>query len=122
VPQIILGYRVTVKPNDTTAESTFVSDIVAAGAAATTVHYPTLYRAIAISVAIKNQDGTNPCTFSVNGQPAVSLSAGADQNINGQNIVSVQVTPGAAGTVDLLAQVTPMYLSTEQQRFNRERG
>jgi len=122
VPQIILGYRVTVKPNDTTAESTFVSDIVAAGAGATTIHYPTLYRAIAISVAIKNQDGTNACTFSVNGQPAVSLSAGSDQNINGQNIVSVQVTPGAAGTVDLLAQVTPMYLSTEQQRFNRERG
>jgi len=122
VPQIIQGYRVTVKPNDTTAESTFVSDVIAAGAAATTIHYPTLYRAIAISVAIKNQDGTNACTFSVNGQPAVSLSAGSDQNINGQNIVSVQVTPGAAGTVDLLAQVTPMYLSTEQQRFNRERG
>jgi len=122
VPQIIQGYRVTVKPNDTTAESTFVSDIIAAGAGATTVHYPTLYRAIAISIAIKNQDGTNACTFSVNGQPAISLSAGADQNINGQNIVSVQVTPGAAGTVDILAQVTPMYLSTEQQRFNRESG
>ena len=122
MPQIILGYRVTVKPNDTTAESTFVSDIVAAGAGATTVHYPTLYRAIAISVAIKNQDAANTCTFSVNGQPAVTLSAGADQNINGQNIVSVQVTPGAAGTTDLLAQVTPMYLSTEQQRFSRERG
>jgi len=122
VPQIILGYRVTVKPNDTTAESTFVSDVVAAGAAATTVHYPTLYRAIAISVAIKNQDATNPCTFSVNGQPAITLGAGSDQNINGQNIVSVQVTPGAAGTCDLLAQVTPMYLSTEQARFNQERG
>jgi len=122
VPQIILGYRVTVKPNDTTAESTYVSDIVAAGAGATTIHYPTLYRAIAISVAIKNQDGTNACTFSVNGQPAVSLSAGADQNINGQNIVSVQVTPGAAGTTDILAQVTPMYLSTEQARFSRDSG
>ena len=109
MPQIIQGYRVTVKPNDTTAESTFVSDVVAAGAGA-------------ISVAIKNQDGTNPCTFSVNGQPAISLSAGADQNINGQNVVSVQVTPGAAGTTDLLAQVTPMYLSTEQARFNRDRG
>jgi len=120
--QIILGYRVTVKPNDTTAESTFVSDVVAAGAAATTVHYPTLYRAIAISIAIKNQDATNACTFSVNGQPAITLSAGADQNINGQNIVSVQVTPGAAGTCDLLAQVTPMYLSTEQARFNRDSG
>jgi|TARA_R110002051_G_C8519441_1_gene467706 hypothetical protein len=122
VPQIILGYRVTVKPNDTTAESTFVADIVAAGAGATTIHYPTLYRSIAISLAIKNQDATNPCTFSVNGQPAITLSAGADQNINGQNIVSVQVTPGAAGTCDLLAQVTPMYLSTEQARFNRDRG
>ena len=106
MPQIIQGYRVTVKPNDTTAESTFVSDVIAAGAGATTIHYPTLYRSIAISVAIKNQDAANACTFS----------------INGQNVVSVQVTPGAAGTVDLLAQVTPMYLSTEQARFNRDRG
>ena len=122
MPQIILGYRVTVKPNDTTAESTFVSDVVAAGAGATTIHYPTLYRSIAISVAIKNQDAANPCTFSVNGQPAISLSAGADQNINGQNVVSVQVTPGAAGSTDLLAQVTPMYLSTEQARFNLAGG
>jgi len=122
VPQIILGYRVTVKPNDTTAESTYVSDIVAAGAGATTIHYPTLYRAIAISIAIKNQDAANTCSFSVNGQPAVTLSAGSDQNINGQNIVSVQVTPGAAGTTDLLAQVTPMYLSTEAARFRTERG
>ena len=122
MPQIILGYRVTVKPNDTTAESTFVSDIIAAGAGATTIHYPTLYRAIAISIAIKNQDAANTCSFSVNGQPAVTLSAGSDQNINGQNIVSVQVTPGAAGTTDLLAQVTPMYLSTEAARFRTERG
>ena len=122
MPQIIQGYRVTVKPNDTTAESTYVSDVIAAGAGATTIHYPSLYRSIAISVAIKNQDAANPCTFSINGQPAISLSAGADQNINGQNVVSVQVTPGAAGTVDLLAQVTPMYLSTEQARFNLSGG
>jgi hypothetical protein len=122
MPQIIQGYRVTVKPNDTTAESTFVSDVVAGGAGATTIHYPTLYRSIAISVAIKNQDAANTCSFSVNGQPAITLSAGSDQNINGQNIVSVQVTPGAAGSTDLLAQVTPMYLSTEQARFNLARG
>jgi len=122
VPQIIQGYRVTVKPNDTTAESTFVSDVIAAGAGTTTVHYPTLYRAIAISIAIKNQDAANTCSFSINGQPAITLSSGSDQNINGQNIVSVQVTPGAAGTTDILAQVTPMYLSTEQARFARDRG
>ena len=122
MPQVIQGYRVTTKPSDTTAESTYVSDIVAAGAAATTVHYPTQYRSIAISVAIKNQDAANACTFSVNGQPAISLSAGADQNINNQSIVSVQVTPGAAGTVDLLAQVTPMYVTTEKERFDLARG
>ena len=122
MPQVIQGYRVTVKPSDTTAESTYVSDIVAAGAGATTIHYPTQYRSIAISVAIKNQDAANPCTFSVNGQPAISLSAGADQNINNQSIVSVQVTPGAAGTVDLLAQVTPMYITTEKTRFDLARG
>jgi len=122
MPQIIQGYRVTVKPNDTTAESTYVADVIAAGAGATTIHYPTLYRSVAISVAIKNQDAANTCSFSINGQPAITLSAGADQNINGQNVVSVQVTPGAAGTCDLLAQVTPMYLSTEQARFHRDRG
>ena len=122
MPQVIQGYLVTVKPSDTTAESTFVSDVIAAGAAATTIHYPILYRSMAISLAIKNQDATNTCTFSINGQPAITLGAGSDQNINNQNIVSVQVTPGAAGTTDLLAQVTPMYLSTEQARFQRARG
>jgi len=122
MPQMILGFEVRVKPNDPTAESTMVASSIAAGAAATTIHYPTEFRAIAISVAIKNQDGANPCTFSINRQPAITLSAGADQNINGQNIVSVQVTPGAAGSTDILAQVTPMYLSTEQARFNLARG
>tara|TARA_Y100000310_G_scaffold335000_1_gene416009 strand:+ start:1260 stop:1628 length:369 start_codon:yes stop_codon:yes gene_type:complete len=122
MPQVIQGYRVNVKPSDTTAESTYVSDTVVAGAAPTTVHYPTQYRSFAISAAIKNQDAANPCTFSINGQPAISLSAGADQNINNQSIVSIQVTPGAAGTCDILAQVTPIYLSTEQQRFNLASG
>ena len=122
MPQMILGFEVRVKPNDPTAESTMVASSIEAGAAATTIHYPTEFRAIAISVAIKNQDGANPCTFSINRQPAITLSAGADQNINGQNIVSVQVTPGAAGSTDILAQVTPMYLSTEQARFNLARG
>ena len=122
MPQVIQGYLVNVKPSDTTAESTYVSDIVAAGAVATTIHYPAQYRCYAVSVAIKNQDATNPCTFSVNGQPAITLSAGSDQNINNQSIVSIQVTPGAAGTTDILAQVTPIYLSTEAARFRAERG
>ena len=121
MPQVIQGYLVNVRPSDTTAESTMVADVIPAGTTATIV-YPAQYRSFAISAAIKNQDGTNACTFSVNGQPPISLSSGADQNINNQSIVSIQVTAGALGTCDILAQVTPIYLSTEQQRFNRERG
>jgi hypothetical protein len=114
LPQVIQGYQVNVKPSDTTAESTYVSDIVVAGAGATTIHYPSQYRCYAISAAIKNQDAANACTF--------SISAGSDQNINNQSIVSIQVTPGAAGTTDILAQVTPIYVSTEAQRFRTDRG
>ena len=121
MPQVIQGYLVNIKPSDPTAESTYVSDIVPA-ATTQTIHYPSQYRSYAISAAIKNQDGTNACTFSVNGQPAISLSAGADQNINNQSIVSIQVTSGAAGTCDILAQVSPIYVSTEAQRFRTDRG
>jgi len=121
MPQVIQGYLVNIKPSDTTAESTYVSDIVPA-ATTQTIHYPSQYRSYAISAAIKNQDTVNACTFSVNGQPAIALSAGADQNINNQSIVSIQVTAGAAGTCDILSQVSPIYVSTEAQRFRTERG
>ena len=121
MPQVIQGYLVNTKPSDTTAESTYVSDTVAAGTTQT-IHYPSQYRSFSISAAIKNQDGTNASSFSVNGQPSISLSSGADQNINNQSIVSITVTAGAAGTCDILAQVTPIYYTTEQRRFSADRG
>jgi len=121
MPQVIQGYLVNIKPADTTAESTYVADIIPAGTTQT-IHYPSQYRSYGISAAIKNQDAANACTFSVNGQPAISLSAGADQNINNQSIVSIEVTAGAAGTCDILSQVTPIYTSTESQRFRTSEG
>lgn len=121
MPQVVQGYLVNTKPSDTTAESTYVSDVIPA-ATTQTIHYPAQYRSFAISAAIKNQDGTNACTFSVNGQPAISLSSGADQNINNQSIVSITVTAGALGTCDILAQVTPIYYTTEARRFSADRG
>ena len=123
MPQNILGYVVNVLPKDPTVPSTYVADIIAAGTT-TTIEYPAQYRAMAISVAIKNQDTVNACQFSVNSQPLVSLSAGGEKNINVQNIIRVQIVAGAAGTVEVLGQVTPMYLSTESQRFRTatERG
>ena len=120
MPQVIQGYLVNTKPSDTTAESTYVSDVIPAGTTQT-IHYPSQYRSFAISAAVKNQDGTNASSFSVNGQPAISLSSGADQNINNQSIVSITVTAGAA-TCDILAQVTPIYYTTEARRFSADRG
>jgi hypothetical protein len=121
MPQVIQGYLVNTKPSDPTAESTYVSDVVPV-ATTQTIHYPSQYRSFAISAAIKNQDGTNACTFSVNGQPPISLASGSDQNINNQSIVSITVTSGALGTCDILAQVTPIYYTTERQRFSADRG
>ena len=54
MPQVIQGYLVNTKPSDTTAESTYVSDVVAAGATQT-IHYPSQYRSFAISAAIKTR-------------------------------------------------------------------
>ena len=54
MPQNILGYVVNVLPKDPTVPSTYVADIVAAGAT-TTIEYPAQYRAMAISVAIKTR-------------------------------------------------------------------
>ena len=53
MPQNINGYVVNVLPKDPTVPSTFVADIIAADTD-TTIEFPSQYRAIAISVAIKN--------------------------------------------------------------------
>jgi hypothetical protein len=69
-----------------------------------------------------NQDGTNTCTISLNGSTSFTLSAGGSFNVNDQNIVSVRITAGAAGGVDVVGQVAPTLLTTEAQRFGILRG
>lgn len=119
MPQNILGYVVNVLPKDPTVPSTYVSDIIAAGAT-TTIEYPAQYRAVAISVAIRNRDTVNACSFSVNGQPLVAMSAGAAENINDQNVIRVQIVAGAGGAVHVFSQVTPMFYDSEAERFRRQ--
>ena len=121
MPAVIQGFVVTTKPKDPTLESFPTVDSVAAGTTAS-VSYPNQYKGVAISVAILNQDGTNPCTISINGSRTFSLSAGGSFSVNDQNIVSVTVTAGAAGVTDLVAQVAPTLLTTEAQRFRHDSG
>jgi len=121
MPSVIQGFVITTKPKDVTLESFPTVDTIAAGAT-TTIVYPNSYKGVAISAAIINQDGTNACTVSLNGSISFSLSAGAQFNVNDQNIVSIKVTAGAAGQTDIVAQVAPTLLTTEAQRFRLGRG
>lgn len=121
MPAVIQGFVITTKPKDVTLESFPTVDFVAAGAT-TTVSYPNQYKGVALSVAIINQDGTNPCTITLNGSTSFSLSAGGAFNVNDQNIVSVKITAGAGGGTNIIAQVAATLLTTEAQRFRSDRG
>jgi hypothetical protein len=101
MPSVIQGFVITTKPKDVTLESFPTVDHIATGAT-TTIVYPNLYKGVAISAAIINQDGTNACTISLNGSTSFSLSAGAQFNV--------------------VAQVAPTLLTTERARFAFERG
>jgi len=124
MPAVIQGFLVNQLPKDPTAQSFPAVDNIPAGVTRM-IHYPDQYKGVAISVAIFNQDGTNPCTFRLNGTsgPAVSLSSGGQFNVNDQNIISVQITTAAVtGSCNVVAQISPTYLDTESQRFRRDRG
>jgi hypothetical protein len=121
MPAVIQGFVVTTKPKDITLESFPTVDTIPLGTTGSIV-YPDLYKGVAISVAILNQDGANACQIEVNGSRQFALAAGGQFNINDQNVVSIRVTAGAAGQVDLVAQVAPTLLTTERARFAFERG
>ena len=121
MPSVIQGFVITTKPKDVTLESFPTVDNIAAGATATIV-YPSQYKGVAISVAIINQDSANTCSISLNGSTAFNLSASGQFNVNDQNIVSVQITAGAAGVTNVVAQVAASPITTEAQRFRLDRG
>jgi hypothetical protein len=121
MPAVIQGFVVTTKPKDITLESFPTVDTIAAGTTGTIV-YPNLYKGVAISVAIINQDGANACQVSINGSQQFNLGSGGQFNANDQNIVSVRIVAGAAGQTDIVSQVAPTLLTTERARFAFERG
>lgn len=108
MPSVIQGFEVLTKPKDTQAESFPVFIQVPAGTTRT-VTFPTEFNAIAISCLIENQDSANAASFRINNSthPAINLSASSFRSFDSMNIVSITVTAGAAGVVDIFAQVTP---------------
>lgn len=108
MPSVIQGFEVLTKPKDTEAESFPVFIQVPAGTTRT-ITFPTEFNAIAISCLIENQDGANAASFMLNSSTAtpINLAASTFRSFDNMNIVSITVTAGAAGVVDVFAQVTP---------------
>ena len=122
MPSVIQGFVITTKPKDPTLESFPTVDTIAAGATGTIV-YPNLYKGVAISAAIINQDNVNATTISLNGSTPFQLAAGGQFNVNDQNIVSISIRPAGAGAqTDIVAQVAPTLLTTERARWDVLRG
>ena len=122
MPSVIQGFVVTTKPKDPTLESFPTVDTIAAGTTGSVV-YPNLYKGVAISAAIVNQDTVNATTISVNGSRPFQLAAGGQFNINDQNIISISIQPaGAAGATTIVSQIAPTLLTTERARRDTSRG
>ncbi len=107
---IIQGFEVLTKPKDTSIESFPIFITVAAGAGQTTVTFPTQYNAIAISLQIENQDGTNAASYRLNSSidPLINLPASNFRSFSDMNIVSVTVVPGAAGPTIISGQMAAL--------------
>lgn len=116
MPSVINGFEVLTKPKDTQAESFPVFIQVPAGTTRT-ISFPTEFNGIAISVAIINRDAANAGSFQVNttSGTAINLPASSRENFNDMNIITVQATAGAAGVIDIFAQVTPNPIYLEQR-------
>ncbi len=108
MPSVIQGFEVLTKPKDTSAESFPVFIQVPAGTTRT-ITFPTEFNGIAISCLIENQDAANAASFMLNSSTntPINLAASSFRSFDSMNIVSVTVTAGAAGVVDVFGQVTP---------------
>ena len=74
MPTKIQGFEVLTKPKDTSIES-FPIFITIPQATTRTVTFPTEFNAIAISLQIENQDGTNAASYRINSStnPMINL-------------------------------------------------
>ena len=72
-----------------------------------TISFPNEYLGRAVSILISNLDASNVATYQIGGNamPILSLSTGAFRSIDDTNISIIKITAGAAGAVQVEAQV-----------------
>lgn len=109
MPTNIQGFEVLTKPNSTEIES-FPIFITIPQGTTRIITFPTEFNAIAISIQIENQDGANAASYRLNSStiPLINLPASNFRSFSNMNIVSVEVTTGAAGVCVISGQMAAL--------------
>lgn len=109
MPTTIQGFEILTKPKDTSIESFPIFINVPAGTTRV-VTFPAEFNAVAISLQIENQDGTNAASYRINSStnPMINLPASNFRSFSDMNIVSCEVTAGAAGVCVISGQMAAL--------------
>lgn len=109
MPTNIQGFEVLTRPKDTSIES-FPIFITIPQGTTRIVTFPTEFNAIAIGLQIENFDGTNAASYRINSSTNAfsNLPASNFRGFSDMNIVSVEVTTGAAGACLISGQMAAL--------------
>ena len=94
------------EPNQSQTLKRPVSHIIPAGTTEI-VSFINEFLGEAEAIIISNLDSSNICTFQINGDsnPILTLASGADRSIDKTIIKTIKIVAGAAGAVQLEAQI-----------------
>jgi len=83
-----------------------ISVLVLAGTSRT-ISFPNEFFGLAIAIRITNLDGANVATYQINGSSSITLTlaAGGNRSINDTVVHQIAIVAGAAGAVQVEAQV-----------------
>jgi len=109
---VIQGFEILTKPASTEIESFPIFIVVPASVPGVlrTVTFPTEFNAVAISLQIENQDGTNAASYRLNSSigPMINLPASNFRSFSNMNIISCTIDSGAAGPTIITGQMAAM--------------
>lgn len=105
----ILGFNIDRNPRDINLQA-YPLPFVCPLAVTTILNFPNLANGIARSVEISNNDAANPATVRINGDRinVRTLGLNSFRTINDQWIVQLEIIAGAAGAVDVVAEIVPL--------------
>jgi len=102
------GYYIQLSPRDLSLISYPISKQIAAGAT-TTISFPNEFNGFARSIVVSNRDGANAAFIKINGVTSteIRIPPSGSFSFNDQWCVEINIVAGAAGILDLVAEVVP---------------